>query len=266
MNYRVLYRVFISPVLLWTPITSTAFPVGFQHRPKHHRRQHSTTDESSEDLEWGSDAYWLNQIHKQAEKRPEYQWFQNRSSLPFDCTACGKCCKTQGQVYMTPEEHGEAAELLGISKEEFLQKYASHTLVDETNGESWVRLIDQSSDTDHGCIFLQKDNTCQIYEARPIQCSTYPFWPNILASKAAWNAEVRRADDEEDSDLPVWSSEDGGCEGMLLVRDDDDDEPDENGVPIPRVYEQAYFYEHDERRFPRGQEIPVERTGPKRER
>ena len=165
---------------------------------------------------------------------------------------------------MTPEEHSKAADLLGLSKEEFIQQYASHTLVDDNNGDLWVRLLDQSSssssDMDHGCIFLNKDNTCQIYEARPIQCSTYPFWPNILASREAWNKEVRRADDDDRNDLPIWTLEGGGCEGMQVVDSQQDGDEDEIGVPRDRVYEEVYWYEHDERRFPRSKEIPVERT------
>lgn len=176
---------------------------------------------------------------------------------------------------MTPEEHEEAANLLDISPEDFLQEYASHTLVDNTTNETWVRLSDKPSNKEedsHGCIFLQSDNTCQIYEARPIQCSTYPFWPSILESREAWNKEVCRADDDNDkesskSHLPLWTANGGGCEGMQLVLDDeDDDDGNDNddddldmsvGVPKEQVYEQAYWSEYDERRFPRGKEIPV---------
>ena len=148
---------------------------------------------------------------------------------------------------MTPEELNQAAELLNLSNEEFIQHYASHTLVDETSGDLWVRLLDQSSTSsgvDHGCIFLNEDNTCQIYEARPIQCSTYPFWPNILASRAAWNNEVRRADHDDDRrDLPLWTLENGGCEGLRVVNDDEEDDDEISGVPREQVYEEAYWYE-----------------------
>jgi Fe-S-cluster containining protein len=33
------------------------------------------------------------------------------------------------------------------------------------------------------------DNGCIAYEARPTQCSTYPFWSRILSSKEMWNEE-----------------------------------------------------------------------------
>lgn len=48
-------------------------------------------------------------------------------------------------------------------------------------------------ETPHGfdCIFLDRSvagrATCQLYEARPTQCRTWPFWPENLATPAAWN-------------------------------------------------------------------------------
>lgn len=30
------------------------------------------------------------------------------------------------------------------------------------------------------CIFLQSDNTCSIHQVRPLQCSTYPWWPDLM--------------------------------------------------------------------------------------
>ncbi len=38
------------------------------------------------------------------------------------------------------------------------------------------------------CIFLTP-NGCGIYDHRPIQCSTYPFWAHILEGPADWEEE-----------------------------------------------------------------------------
>jgi len=40
-----------------------------------------------------------------------------------------------------------------------------------------------------GCIFLGEDLKCTVYEARPDQCRTYPFWPHLLASQLSWEWE-----------------------------------------------------------------------------
>jgi len=38
------------------------------------------------------------------------------------------------------------------------------------------------------CIFLD-GNKCSVYNVRPTQCRTYPFWPQYLLGKAEWRAE-----------------------------------------------------------------------------
>ena len=155
-------------------------------------------------------------------------WYSKYSNLPFDCTSCGKCCQTQGTVWMSPNDVSAAAALLRLSKETFITSYASHTVQqhDDTynddnhyhnnNNYTWVRLANHPQN-DH-CVFLTPDNQCQIYNARPTQCSTYPFWTDILASKSTWNDQVRLPDYEnDDSPIPYWTAELGGCEGMKLI-------------------------------------------------
>ena len=39
----------------------------------------------------------------------------------------------------------------------------------------------------YDCVFW--DNGCTVYQARPVQCITYPFWPVIIESELRWNKE-----------------------------------------------------------------------------
>ena len=34
----------------------------------------------------------------------------------------------------------------------------------------------------------------RVYPVRPLQCRTYPFWPEVLASRQAWQREARRCE------------------------------------------------------------------------
>ena len=43
-----------------------------------------------------------------------------------------------------------------------------------------------------GVAIVQARRVCGIYEARPLQCRTWPFWPENLESKADWEAETRK--------------------------------------------------------------------------
>jgi len=38
------------------------------------------------------------------------------------------------------------------------------------------------------CVFWDsKTEACSVYNARPLQCRTFPFWDYVLCSKEAWN-------------------------------------------------------------------------------
>lgn len=107
-------------------------------------------------------------------------WYDE--GLPFACTGCGKCCTGfPGAVWINDAEIEALANLLNLSIDEFLKKYTR--LVD---GER--SLIEDPINFD--CVFL-KDNRCQVYEARPTQCRTYPWWTQNLKSKKDWHEAAK---------------------------------------------------------------------------
>ena len=72
------------------------------------------------------------------------------------------------------------ASSLGLSQDQF---EARHCDVAIEGG--WRRLTSSAN----GCTFLTREGGCGVYEDRPTQCRTYPFWQLPLASPATWNAE-----------------------------------------------------------------------------
>ena len=44
----------------------------------------------------------------------------------------------------------------------------------------------------YDCVMLDGGARCLVYEVRPVQCRTWPFWPGNLASPQAWQAAARR--------------------------------------------------------------------------
>ena len=84
----------------------------------------------------------------------------------FTCQCCGQCCKWDGFVKATEEEMNAAAKLLGISLDEFIQKYTKLS-------QDRQSLIFADRE-DGACIFLNDNNRCKIYAARPWQCRTFP--------------------------------------------------------------------------------------------
>ncbi|HKK14360.1 MAG TPA: hypothetical protein VKA14_06825, partial [Gammaproteobacteria bacterium] len=41
---------------------------------------------------------------------------------------------------------------------------------------------------------LGRDGRCRIYPVRPVQCRTYPFWPEVVATRTAWEREAGRCE------------------------------------------------------------------------
>jgi len=122
--------------------------------------------------------------------------------LDFKCTGCGKCCKVKGEVWLSPAEMETAADFLKLNQQDFESAYVQHIAAG-----GWGLLKEKiQSDGTLSCTFLDDNNQCGIYEARPLQCSTYPFWPRLLRSPSAWDAEAVAPED--------WTPERGGCEAI----------------------------------------------------
>ncbi len=110
------------------------------------------------------------------------EWYGE--GLRFECTQCGNCC-TGGPGYVAVSEgEGRAiAKVLKIPYEGFLAEYTRK----EGQGRS-LREIETHRGQD--CVFLDFDDQglaiCKVYQARPTQCRTFPWWPENLRSEAAW--------------------------------------------------------------------------------
>ncbi|RMH59519.1 MAG: YkgJ family cysteine cluster protein [Candidatus Hydrogenedentota bacterium] len=105
------------------------------------------------------------------------------TGLRFSCQPdCHKCCLREGIVELR-EGEGEdrrLAEALGLSLKAFRGKFTDK---DDMNG----RFME---DGPHGGCPLWRDG-CRVYDVRPSQCRSYPFWPEILKSRRSWEKEGR---------------------------------------------------------------------------
>lgn len=107
------------------------------------------------------------------------KWYQE--GLKFECTGCGKCCSgAPGYVWIDHEEIITISAHLKIPPEDFISKYTRRI----GNRISLIETFREYGTYD--CIFL-KGNQCSIYQARPIQCQTFPWWTKNLASPEEWN-------------------------------------------------------------------------------
>jgi uncharacterized protein len=103
--------------------------------------------------------------------------------VQFQCQGSGKCCTSHGEfghVFFSPEDRKLTAQFLGISEAEFRKQYCTRV------EGSWA--LKEPLNKSPDCLFL-KEKRCSIYEARPTQCRTWPFWPEVMQAKA-WKKAV----------------------------------------------------------------------------
>lgn len=105
----------------------------------------------------------------------EQPWYQ--AGLRFRCTQCGDCCTGEpGFVWLNDDEIDALAKLVGESRDRFLALYTrvAHrgpTLREKLGGD---------------CVFYEAGRGCTVYEARPRQCRTWPFWESNVRTPGDW--------------------------------------------------------------------------------
>ena len=110
-----------------------------------------------------------------------------QQALRFSCAQCGQCCTTAGEyyVYLDDDESERIRASLQLSRSWFRRRYLRRL----DDGEQVL-----AAGPGERCIFLDAEGQCRVYSVRPVQCRTYPFWPELVASAAAWNRESRRCE------------------------------------------------------------------------
>jgi Fe-S-cluster containining protein len=102
-------------------------------------------------------------------------------ALRFACQpGCTRCCDQQGFVYLTEDDLRRAARFLGLTPQQFEQKYVYRT----------KHLLRLRKPRRRQCPFLLGDG-CSIHPAKPTQCRLFPFWPELVESRRAWSRTAR---------------------------------------------------------------------------
>ncbi len=100
---------------------------------------------------------------------------QEGFSYAFDPSACagcgGRCCTGEsGNIFVSPSEIAALCALLKIDESNFRMTYL------EKRGYKFS-LRERIVGLSHDCIFYDREaGGCSVYEARPAQCRTFPFW------------------------------------------------------------------------------------------
>lgn len=126
------------------------------------------------------------------QKSAPRRWFEG--GLKFRCTGCGNCCTgPTGYVWITQQEIQRLGAHLGRSVEEVCKRYVRKI------GNRHSLRERKTLDGKYDCVFLtelsdeegQKRRGCGIYQVRPLQCRTFPFWDGVVATRRSWESTAR---------------------------------------------------------------------------
>jgi hypothetical protein len=106
----------------------------------------------------------------------EKPWFHK--GLRFECSQCGDCCTgAPGFVWVNREEIEALAKHLDMALVDFERAYVRQvgirkSLIEYANGD---------------CVFFDPNaRKCTVYDARPRQCRTWPFWESNVKTPETW--------------------------------------------------------------------------------
>ncbi len=106
-------------------------------------------------------------------------WYSD--GLAFQCTQCGNCCSGPSNGYVWVKEDDILRMAASMEMSDDLEAFRRRFVRQVGTRESLVEY------SDGDCIFLDpQKRTCMVYDSRPIQCRTWPFWDGNLESPATW--------------------------------------------------------------------------------
>ncbi len=125
----------------------------------------------------------------------EEPWFKD--GLNFKCTGCGKCCTgTPGYVFLSPSDINALVAHFKMSEEDFFKRYIR--IVD-----GQPALIDEPGT--FSCVFLENEK-CSVYESRPVQCRTFPWWIHTIQTPENWKEAAVHCEGINHPDAPLVSA------------------------------------------------------------
>lgn len=88
------------------------------------------------------------------------------------CSSCaGRCCTGEsGYIFVSKDEIQKIGKLLDLDIKDFVSRYLFK------KGYKYS-LKEIKYEDSYECVFFDRElNGCKIYDARPAQCITFPFW------------------------------------------------------------------------------------------
>jgi Fe-S-cluster containining protein len=100
--------------------------------------------------------------------------------LRFSCIRCSSCCRYEsGFVFLSRNDAEVLAEKLKMEYTAFVETFCRW--VPASEGALQLSLKEKAN---FDCVFW--DEGCTVYDCRPLQCRSFPFWESIMRSEMVW--------------------------------------------------------------------------------
>lgn len=122
-----------------------------------------------------------------------------KSKVKLGCNMCDKCCIYRGDIKLTPINVCNISKFLGISNEEFIEKYT-----DRLEGRP-LELVLKTRGDKRECILYDKNIPgCKIHKVKPMQCTMFPLVPENLKRDYFVDSEECKLEDTEEITVNKW--------------------------------------------------------------
>ena len=106
-----------------------------------------------------------------------------KKGLRFECTRCSACCRHEpGFVFLSSNDFRRLLKHSGLAFRQFIDTFIKKVDI----GTGYALSLKEKPNND--CI-LWGEHGCTAYDARPVQCSTFPFWQGVIDTVADWDSE-----------------------------------------------------------------------------
>ena len=124
--------------------------------------------------------------------------------LRFSCTRCSSCCRFEkGYVFLSQKDASKLAASLNMDYNNFIERYC-RWIPSMNGGQNRKLELSLKEKSNYDCIFWTPELStspqgglygtvsgvpnegCQVYESRPLQCRSFPFWQSVLSNKGSW--------------------------------------------------------------------------------
>jgi uncharacterized protein len=96
----------------------------------------------------------------------------NYSFDPDKCAECkGKCCNGEsGNIWISGDEILKLADFMNMHVNQLIKLYLRKV------DKNWS-ILELKINNNYSCVFYDDlSNSCSIYDCRPMQCRSFPFW------------------------------------------------------------------------------------------